>query len=194
MYELIILSLLTRSTFHGYLIAKIINDVVGPYTKISNGRLYPLLARLEQDGLISFAEEPTEEHSKARPVQSYQITEQGRQRFYRLMMDVSSNPGDYQRIFNYKTAMFDMIPVGDRIKLIDHYINYCHNQIYHIQTEKADMEINAQIRKTQAPVERIVEMMAHRLRQWELEHEWALHLRELELTRQGDAPTETESA
>jgi DNA-binding PadR family transcriptional regulator len=41
MYELIILSLLMRSPAHGYLIAKIINDMFGPYTKISNGRLYP---------------------------------------------------------------------------------------------------------------------------------------------------------
>jgi len=154
MYELIILSLLSRATFHGYLIAKIINDVVGPYTKISNGRLYPLLAKLEHDGLINFAEEPSVEQTKTRPVQSYQITEQGRQRFYQLMMDVSSNPGDYQRIFNYKTAMFDMIPFSDRIKLIDHYTNYCYNQIYHIKTEKADMEANAEIRMTQAPVYR----------------------------------------
>lgn len=185
MYELIILSLLSKAPFHGYLIAKIINDVVGPYTRISNGRLYPLLARLEQGGFIRFAGETSLEHSKTRPVQSYEITEQGRQRFYHLMMDVTSNPGDYQRIFNYKTAMFDLIPFGDRLKLIDHYINYCHNQIYHIQTEKTDMETNAEMRKTQAPVDRIIEMMAHRQRQWELEKEWALYLRDLEIARYG---------
>ena len=52
MYELIILSLLMRWNAHGYLIASIINDMIGPYAKVSNGRLYPLLARLEEQGLI----------------------------------------------------------------------------------------------------------------------------------------------
>src|SRR5690242_6137548 len=110
MYELIILALLNNNvTFHSYLIAKIINDIVGPYAKISNGRLYPLLARLEKEGLISVAGEGGEEHTNARPVQSYRITGLGRQRFYHLMMDVTSNPGDYQRLFYFKTGMFDMI-------------------------------------------------------------------------------------
>ncbi len=186
MYELIILALLNNNaTFHGYLIAKIINDIVGPYAKVSNGRLYPLLARLEKEGLISFAEENSEEHTGSRPVQSYRITEQGRQRFYHLMMDVTSNPGDYQRLFNFKTAMFDMISFGDRLKLIDHYINYCHNQIFHIRSEKEDMVVNAEMRKNRAPVARIVEMMAHRQKQWELEMEWALSLREKEIALYG---------
>ena len=39
MYELIILSLLARWPLHGYLIAKIANDITGPYTRISSGRL-----------------------------------------------------------------------------------------------------------------------------------------------------------
>jgi DNA-binding PadR family transcriptional regulator len=186
MYELIILALLNNNTsFHGYLIAKIINDIVGPYAKVSNGRLYPLLARLQKEGLISFAGEGGDEHANLRPVQSYRITGQGSQRFYRLMMDVTSNPGDYQRLFNFKTGMFDMIPFGDRIKLIDHYINYCHNLIQHIKTEKEDMELNAESRGGQVPVARIVEMMVHRQKQWELEMEWVRHLREQEIALNG---------
>ena len=55
MYELIILSLLMRWNAHGYLIASIINDMIGPYAKVSNGRLYPLLAKLEEQGLIEKA-------------------------------------------------------------------------------------------------------------------------------------------
>ena len=52
MYELIILSLLMREPIHGYLIAKIINDMIGPIAKVSHGWLYPRLAKLEQEGLI----------------------------------------------------------------------------------------------------------------------------------------------
>jgi hypothetical protein len=45
------------------------------------------------------------------------------------------------------------------------------------------MEINEETRKQLVPVERIVEMMAHRLKQWQLELEWANHLRDQELAR-----------
>ena len=57
MYELIILSILIREKAHGYLIASIINDIIGPYARISNGRLYPLLARLEELGMIVAVDE-----------------------------------------------------------------------------------------------------------------------------------------
>ena len=53
MYELIVLSLLMRAPFHGYLIVKVANDMLGPWTKISSGTLYPLLGRMEQAGLIA---------------------------------------------------------------------------------------------------------------------------------------------
>jgi hypothetical protein len=52
MYELIVLSLLISGRAHGYFIIKILNDLAGPYTKFSHGRLYPLLARLEKEGFM----------------------------------------------------------------------------------------------------------------------------------------------
>ena len=52
MYELMILSILIRQQAHGYLIASIINDIIGPYARLSNGRLYPLLAKLEEAGYV----------------------------------------------------------------------------------------------------------------------------------------------
>ncbi len=55
MYELIILSLLMNGPLHGYLIAKITNDIIGPWAKVSNGTLYPLLAKLEKSGYIAIA-------------------------------------------------------------------------------------------------------------------------------------------
>ncbi len=47
MYEFLILSQLMKNSAHGYLIASIINDIIGPYARVSNGRLYPLLAKME---------------------------------------------------------------------------------------------------------------------------------------------------
>src|SRR5260370_41725657 len=51
-YELIILGTLMGGPFHGYLIVKIMQNVLGPYGKLSKGRLYPLLQQLEEGGVI----------------------------------------------------------------------------------------------------------------------------------------------
>ena len=52
MYEFLVLAQLSRHPMHGYLIAKIIGDIIGPYRRLQWGALYPLLARLEREGLI----------------------------------------------------------------------------------------------------------------------------------------------
>ena len=67
MYELIILSLLMREPIHGYLISKIINDIIGPIAKVSHGWLYPRLAKLEQEGLIAASIEGDERLSMSSP-------------------------------------------------------------------------------------------------------------------------------
>src|SRR5690242_16472107 len=100
MYELMILGqLMTHSTAHGYLIARIINDCIGPYARVSNGRLYPLLTKLEQSGLIERYPEGDSRAQGDRQLRVYRITESGKQRFYELMRDTSGNPGEYQKIF-----------------------------------------------------------------------------------------------
>src|SRR5262249_50557085 len=105
MYELIILSLLMRFPTHGYLIARIINELIGPYAKISNERLYLLLARLEAQGLIEVCEEAEKLQQRERHSRQYRITQAGRQRFYQVMRDTTSNPGEYQRIFQQKVGV-----------------------------------------------------------------------------------------
>ncbi len=122
MYELMILSILIRWSTHGYQIAKIINDMIGPYAKMSNGRLYPLLSQLEAQGMVK-AVEGTEESAKGgRKQQTYQITDEGRVRFHTLMMDTTSNPGEYRQIFLQKVSVLRFLKQAERLYLIDHYI------------------------------------------------------------------------
>jgi hypothetical protein len=79
MYELVILGLLMRWPAHGYFIANVINDMIGPYARLSNGPLYPLLAKLEQEGLI-VSRTSTEETPRGEwQVRSYEITAAGRE-------------------------------------------------------------------------------------------------------------------
>jgi DNA-binding PadR family transcriptional regulator len=175
MYELVILGFLMRMPYHGYLIAKIINDMIGPFARLSNGRLYPLLAKLEQEGLISPAPEEAVPASlgpaRDRQHRSYQITDAGRQRFHELMMDTTSNPGEYQRIFWFKLPNLHFLEPTERLYLFDHYINFCQTHLFHLATESRDLERKAsQVSLMSAEqLEASLLAMQHLRDQWQLE-------------------------
>jgi len=188
MYELTILAQLMRYPAHGYLIAGIINDMIGPYAHVSNGRLYPLLAKLEKSGLITLHVGETSAQQGDRQLRSFAITEAGRKRFHELMMDTTSNPGEYQKVFKQKVAYFMFLKPVERLRLIDHYINYCQAHILHLTAEAEDMtrgfadwgtseaetEINKRFLKD------VLNVMQHDVAQWEQELSWAKSLHENE--------------
>src|SRR5260370_14171964 len=104
MYELIILSLLMRGPVHGYLIAKIINDMIAPAARISHGWLYPQLSKLEQESLIVASPEAKQEQQGERQLRTYEITDAGRKRFRQFILDTTSNPGEYASFFCHKDS------------------------------------------------------------------------------------------
>ncbi|HEY7974766.1 MAG TPA: PadR family transcriptional regulator [Ktedonobacterales bacterium] len=178
MYELIILSFLARWPLHGYLIAKIISDIIGPYARLSNGRLYPLLAKLEAEGLIVTAE-GGEPQPGGRRQRAYTITAAGRLRFHALMMDTTSNPGDYQRIFWYKVPCLILLDLSERLYLLDHYVTYCQTHIFHLTAEIDDLRQHFGQYHPGAPAYRSATLYAveHALRQWRLELDDAMQWR-----------------
>jgi DNA-binding PadR family transcriptional regulator len=105
-YEFVILAHLMRGPMHGYLIAKIINDMNGPYIRVSNGTIYPAFARLEHQGLIVVETSLPDTQSGDREPHIYRITEAGRQRFSDLMLDTNPNQKAYQETFLQKTGFF----------------------------------------------------------------------------------------
>src|SRR5690242_19932403 len=112
MYELIILSLLMRMPMHGYLIVKVTNDLIGPWARISNGSLSTILNGLEERGMIAIVQQ--ERAQGGRQARVFSITEEGRKRFHQLMMDTSSNLGDYQKFFHRKLEYFDLLRPNER--------------------------------------------------------------------------------
>ena len=203
MYEFIALSQLMQGPAHGYLIAKIMNDIIGPYARISPGRLYPLLAKLEQSGLIEAAEEDAYDHQSNRQLHIYKITDAGRMRFRVLMNDVSSSPGEYRELFTFKVSAFNHILPYERLRLIDHYIAYCQANIFHKQTELEDM-LRGVARYQQGldsdyqrldthTLEYVVDVMEHLISTWEHELVWARDLRARELSHAEQASTEHNS-
>lgn len=175
LYELIILARLMRGPAHGYLMAKIINDVIGPFAKLSNGRFYPLLAKLEREGLIAVVPaEPNPERNTRR----FTITDAGRTRFRRLMLDISVSPGDHQRVFLFKITAFDLLDSRERLHVIDHYLHYCDAHVMHTNLECDELDRHAQ-EGVLLPVEReaIQEVIRHLNRQWSQEADWVRSLR-----------------
>ncbi len=185
MYELIILSLLIRWPAHGYLISSIINDMIGPYAKISNGRLYPLLSKLEEQGLIEAYAETERTQKGERHLRSYRITEDGRKRFHDLMLDTTSNPGEYQKLFLQKVPVLELLKPTERLYLIDHYINYCQAHVLHLTAETEDLvrNVNSKAFMSRSQLESTVNVMQHIADQWRLELEWAGSLREKEVAQ-----------
>jgi DNA-binding PadR family transcriptional regulator len=192
MYELIILSLLMRKPIHGYLISKIINDIIGPLAKVSHGWLYPRLAKLEQEGLIVTTYEG-EEKKGERQLRTYRITEEGRKRFHELMMDTSSNPGEYSKFFWQKVSYLEYLHPAERLHLIDHYINYCQTHILHLK-DQAKNRVEGKVQYYALDISQL-EATLHVLRRstshWQVDLEYANNLREKEMALALNEPTTT---
>ena len=197
MYEFILLAQLMNGPAHGYLIARIINDIIGPFARLSYGRLYPLLAKLEENGLISSEIDSVSGKQRDRHLRIYTITDAGRMRFQLLMNDTNLNPGEYQKLFAYKVTAFRHVTPAERLRLIEHYINHCQANIFHLQAEAEDMVVKAaemDALRQESPervhgfsrldtysIENIVNVLQHSSDIWKLQLEWAKQLREREV-------------
>lgn len=183
MYELIILSLLMRFPLHGYLMMKITNDQIGPWAKISSGTLSTILNKLEQAGLIAVLPQDSHAANGDRRARTYTITEEGRKRFHDLMMDTSSNLGDYSKFFHHKMTYFDLLRPAERLLLINHYMNYCQATVLHIQGEMDSLVYElADDHANPTFLENLLRVMKHIVEQWQAEFDWVKGIREQELT------------
>ncbi|NMP22379.1 PadR family transcriptional regulator [Sulfobacillus harzensis] len=109
MYELFILGELSDGPMHGYLLHQILLNVLGPMRTVSWGTLYPVLQKLEQEGLIALAEESSGPQS-GRPKKVYAITDRGREQFLRLMERPLEHNAETEDIFRIKLSKFHLMP------------------------------------------------------------------------------------
>lgn len=194
MYELYILSLLIRGPMHGYLIAKIISDIIGPFAKVSHGSFYPLLARMEAEGQIAAADDPRQQSSGGRRQRIYRITDEGGRRFHQLMMDTAANPGEYQKRFWAKMMSLDLLTTAEREYLFDHYTAYCQSHVFYLDRELATLvEQSAPMVGEAANVALntlSAEIIRHHRSQWQFELEQVRQWRERIVPRiaGGDVP------
>ncbi len=180
MYELLVLALLMRWPLHAYFIADITNSIMGPWEKISRGSLSGLLAKLEQKGMIEEGDPALVPFPPSRSARVFAITAAGKERFSQLMMDTTSNPGNYQRIFRLKALHLEFLQPKDQLFLVDHYLYYCQTAARYMREEAEDMKKNVLKRISGSEMLRAtaLDLMATVAEQWELERAWAERLRE----------------
>jgi DNA-binding PadR family transcriptional regulator len=141
MLELAILGLLEDQALHGYEIRKRLREQLGFFSNVSFGSLYPALSRLERAGAVEAVEEPaigspvpmtgsiTGERAAFRALRSttargrrarkvYQITEEGRGQFTRLLNGEGS-PGDDARSFGLRLSFARHLAPHARLRLLE---------------------------------------------------------------------------
>lgn len=138
MLETAVLGLLCDQDLHGYELKKRLADVLGQWSSVSFGSLYPALARLERDGSVKAVEANTEADAPAFPMSGslsgevaafrgrirqsrgsrrgrkvYGITTHGRERLAELLRD----PTGDDRQFSVRVAFCRHLPAQDRLEL-----------------------------------------------------------------------------
>lgn len=172
MYELIILSVLMRGPVHGYVIAGVINDVIGPYARASNSGIYPVLAKLEATRLVSVCEEATSDGGRLS--RTFEIRPAGRDRFRELMLDTSSKPREYRELFAFKVSAFDQLDPADRAAVISHYVGFSCDHVRHLQAQATDLGRHADdygFAKAGRPY--LPAVFEHLVGVWQREADWA---------------------
>lgn len=173
MYELLVLGRLSTHPMHGYMIAKIIGHIDGPVRQVQWGTLYPILSRLEGEGLIR-AEE-TVEDGDGRTRKVYGITEAGRARLHDLLLDTEHHAGDYATIFAHKVALFSELTAEERLHLSRHYAVYAQQQIDHLERKCREFSSVPQPLSDER-MRDVLTVMDHRTEYWKHERAWAEQL------------------
>jgi DNA-binding PadR family transcriptional regulator len=170
-----ILGRLARRPMHGYMIAKIIGNVIGPFRQIHWGALYPVLARLEEAGLIRAEVSDLEEGGRAK--KTYAITDAGRNRLHQHLMDTEHHLADYAEVFAQKVSLFDQLSPVERLQLARHYAVYAQQHIDHIERTKRELLAIDDPAVIQSR-DNILTVLHHRLEYWVRERAWAEELLE----------------
>lgn len=145
--ELGILGVLREGPLHGYELKKRLVSLLGPWTTVSFGSLYPALARLERAGYIrsdrnysvampastgslkadlaAFTRQPTTTSGSPRNKKVLQITDLGTARLIELL----TQPAVDERAFELAVAFCDALSEEQRIALFSARVHQLQDQL-----------------------------------------------------------------
>lgn len=180
MYELYVLGELMEEPMHGYLLPKILTSILGPYRQMSWGALYPLIHRLEEEGLIEPCERPDEGGGRRK---AFAITGAGRARFAELMADPGEYDANYRDLFTIKVSKFGYVGPLVRLDVLRHYRGYVETLRAHMESHVAEVAKNPYISPTERPG--VLRALNHRVHLIRADMQWV----EREIARMEDAIT-----
>jgi DNA-binding PadR family transcriptional regulator len=148
-YELFVLGEVMVQPLYGYLLREIADHILGPLQPLSWGVLYPLIRRLEREGLIMSTTEPprmSEAHAeRGQPRRVYAITPAGRERFLALMLAPGAYDRDAPKQFLIKLTKFQFLTPTERVSVLQWYRGYLSDQHAFYQTSRDDVLRNPEI-------------------------------------------------
>lgn len=120
MIDLMILGFLTEEPLHGYEIKRRIEQLHGHASPISDGTLYPAIARLLHDGMV--VQETVEPGSRRKTLS---ITKSGRIRLERMLRDAhGSDITDMNRFFIILAFLSVLPDENDRKRVLRRRLDY----------------------------------------------------------------------
>ncbi|MGO8948199.1 MAG: PadR family transcriptional regulator [Ktedonobacterales bacterium] len=185
MYEVYVLGELMEEPMHGYLLPQILSSIIGPYRKMSWGALYPLVHRLEEDGLI----EPVDREDKlgTRQRKAYAITEAGRARFRELMAERGEYGADYRDLFTIKLSKFSHVDRLTQLDILRHYRGYVEELREYLEARLRGVATQPYISASERPS--ILRALNHRVNLMRADMQWVeseIAATEDAITRQPD--------
>jgi DNA-binding PadR family transcriptional regulator len=168
MYEVYVLGELMEEPMHGYLLPQILSSIIGPYRTLSWGALYPLIHRLEEDGLIKPVER--EDRLGTRQRKAYAITEAGRARFRELMAERGEYDPDYRDLFTIKLSKFAYVDRLTQLDILRHYRGYVGELREHLEAHLRNVTTNPYISERERPG--ILRALSHRVQLVRADMQW----------------------
>lgn len=118
MLEFAVLGLLHEDPLHGYELRRRLNTRLGAFRALSFGTLYPCLASLQTQGLVSVdRDEPTTSASRRQRI-TYTITDAGREAFAQIAG--RTDPGSWaDDAFDVRVAFFARTEREVRLRILE---------------------------------------------------------------------------
>jgi DNA-binding PadR family transcriptional regulator len=173
-YELFVLGEVMVQPMYGYWLHEVATRILGPLQPLSWGVLYPLMRRLERDGLLTSTLDaqagsfPRIERGQPRRI--YTITPKGRERFLDLMLTPSAHDRDAPKQFLIKLTKFQCLTPAQRVTVLAGYRAYLSEQHAFYATAYDDVEHNPAIDADERPW--ILRSIDYQLQRYTAEIAW----------------------
>ncbi|HEY1134963.1 MAG TPA: PadR family transcriptional regulator [Nocardioides sp.] len=171
--ELAVLGLLHEAPMHGYELRKRLNLMLGWGRLLSYGSLYPALKRMLRTGLITETTVATTPVTR-RPRIVYEVTEEGKLEFKRLMSEVG--PAAWEDdTFDIRFAFFSRTDMEIRLRVLEGRRTRLQERLDRVQSD---------LRRTQREVDQYAaELQRHGVESVEREVRWLSDLIDAERGR-----------